>query len=148
MDHLELTLGALLVIVVSALWGALVNLLWKPYAMARRFKEQGVRGPEPKFWSGSLEEIKSLKKDARGTEMDVSSHDIVPRVLPSSYTMFWRRETFSIGSGHKRGSASLTQSMPNKFYQQIWFLHQDEPKSVRFGHPGQGIGCNSRLGVG
>ncbi|KAJ6823874.1 putative uncharacterized acetyltransferase [Iris pallida] len=82
MDHLELTLGALLVIVVSALWGALVNLLWKPYAMARRFKEQGLRGPEPKFWSGSIEEIKRLKKDASGTEMDVSSHDIVPRVLP------------------------------------------------------------------
>ncbi|KAJ6853722.1 cytochrome P450 709B2-like [Iris pallida] len=81
-QHVELICGALLVILVSVLWGALVNLVWKPYDTTRRLRRQGLRGPTPTFWSGSLEEIKRLKKDARGTKMDIRSHDIVPRVLP------------------------------------------------------------------
>ncbi|KAJ6808786.1 cytochrome P450 709B2-like [Iris pallida] len=79
---LELVLGALLVILVSCLRGVLVNRFWRPYDIGRRLRKQGVRGPESKFWSGCLDEIRSMKKDAEEIEMDIHNHDIVPRVLP------------------------------------------------------------------
>lgn len=82
MGYFELILGALVVVLVSVLWGAFVKLAWKPYDLARRVRKQGVKGPQPKFWSGCLEEIRSLKKDAEGMEMDIHNHNIVPRVLP------------------------------------------------------------------
>ena len=82
MGYLGLILGALAVIVVSALWRELVILIWRPYAVTKKLRKQGVTGPECKFWSGCLDEIKSLKKEARGIEMDIHSHEIVPRVLP------------------------------------------------------------------
>lgn len=83
MGHLELILGALLVILAIGLWQVFAHRAWRPYSITRRFKKQGLKGPKYKFWSGCIEEIRSLKIAAREIEMDINSHDVVPRVLPN-----------------------------------------------------------------
>ncbi|XP_073010712.1 cytochrome P450 709B2-like [Typha latifolia] len=80
MDYVGLVFGALVVILVSWLWNLLVYLTWRPYAITKRFREQGIRGPSYKFWSGSLEEMKSMRKASEGVVLDIHSHDITPRI--------------------------------------------------------------------
>ncbi|XP_038986812.1 cytochrome P450 709B2-like isoform X1 [Phoenix dactylifera] len=82
MSNLGLVLGALAVVLISSLWRGLVYLIWRTYAIPKRFRKQGVGGPCGKFWSGSLEEIRSMKKAGRKLILDINSHDITPRVLP------------------------------------------------------------------
>ncbi|KAJ6807786.1 cytochrome P450 709B2-like [Iris pallida] len=82
MGYLGLVLGALVVALVPSLWRAFVFLTWRPYQVTRTFRKQGVNGPEYRFWSGSIQDIRSMTKAAKEIEMDVDSHDIVPRVLP------------------------------------------------------------------
>lgn len=50
--------------------------------MTKRLRKQGVKGPDFRFYSGNLDEIRSLKMEASRTVLDVNSHDIIPRVLP------------------------------------------------------------------
>ncbi|ONK63137.1 uncharacterized protein A4U43_C07F11790 [Asparagus officinalis] len=85
MSYLGLILGAFGVILVSSLWRVLTFLTWRPLLITMRFKRQGVSGPKYKFWSGSLEEIRNLKKVANEIEMGIHSHDFTPRVLPHYY---------------------------------------------------------------
>nr|APU50922.1 cytochrome P450 734A6 [Fritillaria cirrhosa] len=82
MGYVGLVLGALAVILISILWRMVVHLILKPYAITRSFKKQGVEGPRYKFWSGSLEEIRSMKKAGREMIMEKHTHDIIPRLLP------------------------------------------------------------------
>nr|XP_010943694.1 cytochrome P450 709B2 [Elaeis guineensis]XP_019701628.1 cytochrome P450 709B2 [Elaeis guineensis] len=82
MSNLELVLGALVVVLLTSFWRGLVYLTWRPYAITKRFKKQGVGGPTGKFWSGSLEEIRSMRMAGRKLILDINSHDITPRVLP------------------------------------------------------------------
>lgn len=98
MGYLELV--ALWVIVIPILWKQLMVLTWRPYVITRKMKKQGVRGPGYRFWSGSLEEIRILKKETREIEMNTHSHDITPRVLPhyykwmNEYGMFYQTTTY------------------------------------------------------
>ena len=85
MGYLGLILGALGVILVSSLWKLLVFLIWRPFIITKNFRKQGVNGPAYKFLSGSLEEIRNLKNAADDIEMDINSHDIIPRVLPNYF---------------------------------------------------------------
>lgn len=77
-------------ILVTILWEELMNLTWRPYVVTRTFRKQGVSGPRYRFWHGNLEEIRILKKEAREIELDIGSHDIVPKVLPHYYK--WMHE--------------------------------------------------------
>ncbi|XP_072979688.1 cytochrome P450 709B1-like [Typha angustifolia] len=85
MGYLELALAALVVVLISRLWNVLVYLIWRPFVITKRFREQGIRGPSYKFWSGSLEEIKNIRKASEGVVLDIHCHDITSRVL-SQYT--------------------------------------------------------------
>lgn len=85
MGYLGLVLGVLGVILFSSLWKVLVFLVWRPFFITRQFRKQGVKGPGYKFWSGNLEEIRSLNKAAKDIDMDICSHDIVPRVIPDYF---------------------------------------------------------------
>ncbi|ONK63135.1 uncharacterized protein A4U43_C07F11770 [Asparagus officinalis] len=85
MGTLGLILVALGVILVSILWKKMMVLLWRPYVLKKRFKEQGVSGPEYKFRSGSFVEVRRLEDEAREIELDVNSHDILPKVAPYYY---------------------------------------------------------------
>ncbi|XP_006658008.2 cytochrome P450 709B2-like [Oryza brachyantha] len=69
--------------VVSWVFNAVVvSLVWRPRAVARRLRAQGVGGPGYRFFSGSLGEIKRLRDEGAGLVLDVSSHDFVPIVQP------------------------------------------------------------------
>jgi PHYB activation tagged suppressor 1 len=76
-------LAALLALAVSRLWiYAVVRLAWQPRAVARMFREQGVRGPPYRFPRGSTEDIRRMKAEADGVELDVHDHDYLRRILP------------------------------------------------------------------
>lgn len=61
---------------------ALVRLVWRPRAMAARFRAQGVRGPPYRFLRGSLDEMRRMKAEGDKLALDVRDHDILPRILP------------------------------------------------------------------
>lgn len=77
-------LAALLALAASWLWNyAVVRLAWRPRSVARRFREQGVRGPPYRFLRGSNEDIRRMKAEAdRMAVLDVRDHDYLPRTLP------------------------------------------------------------------
>uniref|UniRef100_A0A0D9WMT2 Cytochrome P450 n=1 Tax=Leersia perrieri TaxID=77586 RepID=A0A0D9WMT2_9ORYZ len=68
------------VMVSTLLWVALVQLVWRPYAAARAFGRQGIRGPAYRFLAGNIGEANAMR--AAATALDRRSHDIIPRVLP------------------------------------------------------------------
>ncbi|WVZ82186.1 hypothetical protein U9M48_029475 [Paspalum notatum var. saurae] len=74
--------AALAVVLTRWLWAALVNLVWRPHAVARAFARQGIRGPPYRFFLGSTGEAQAMRAAASGATLDRSSHDIVPRVMP------------------------------------------------------------------
>ncbi|KAK7261330.1 hypothetical protein RIF29_27639 [Crotalaria pallida] len=47
-------------------------LLWRPYALTRHFRNQGVMGPPYSIVSGSLHEIKAMVKNKREKVLDVA----------------------------------------------------------------------------
>ncbi|KAF8728077.1 hypothetical protein HU200_018655 [Digitaria exilis] len=80
-------LGAVLavaMVMVPWLWAALAHLVWRPYAVARAFARQGIRGPPYRFFVGNTVEAKAMRAaGVRESEaLDRGSHDIIPRVLP------------------------------------------------------------------
>jgi len=76
-------LGALLAVLVSTLLIRVMFLLvWKPYAVSRWFRGQGVGGPSYRFFVGSLPEIKRMKAAGSKIILDVGSHDFIPIVQP------------------------------------------------------------------
>uniref|UniRef100_A0ACD5ZKM5 Uncharacterized protein n=1 Tax=Avena sativa TaxID=4498 RepID=A0ACD5ZKM5_AVESA len=78
-----LLLVALAVVLASwMLTAAMHRLVWRPYAVARAFRRQGIRGPEYRFYVGNNEESKALRVATADDVLDLRSHDIIPRVLP------------------------------------------------------------------
>nr|TKW19753.1 hypothetical protein SEVIR_4G040901v2 [Setaria viridis] len=75
--------AALAVALLPWLWAALVHLVCRPYAVARAFARQGIRGPPYRFFVGNAGEATAMLEAASGeAARDRSSHDIVPRVMP------------------------------------------------------------------
>ncbi|CAL4914588.1 unnamed protein product [Urochloa decumbens] len=76
---------------VARLWDyAVVRLLWRPYAITRRFREQGIRGPSYRFLRGCNDEIRSLKEKTDGMVLDVGDHKYLPRIAP--HYLKWRAQ--------------------------------------------------------
>jgi PHYB activation tagged suppressor 1 len=76
-------LAALLALALSRLWSyAVVRLLWRPRAVARMFREQGVGGPPYRYLRGSNEDIRRMKAEADGVELHVHDHDYLKRIMP------------------------------------------------------------------
>jgi len=74
-------LGALLAVLVSTLLIRVMFLLvWKPYAVSRWFRGQGVGSPSYRFFVGFLPEIKRMKAAGSKIVLDVGSHDFIPIV--------------------------------------------------------------------
>ncbi|KAL6846927.1 hypothetical protein ACP4OV_022780 [Aristida adscensionis] len=73
---------AVAVVVASCVFNLLMNLVWRPYALTRRFRAQGMHGPGYKFFVGSLSEIKKLRAATAGATLAVGDHDVVPLVQP------------------------------------------------------------------
>ncbi|XP_047069799.1 cytochrome P450 709B2-like [Lolium rigidum] len=79
-----LSMAAVAVAAVLASWAfnALVYLVWRPRAITRQLRAQGIGGPGYRFFAGNLAEIKKLRAKTAGTALDVGSHDFVPMVQP------------------------------------------------------------------
>ncbi|TKW40733.1 hypothetical protein SEVIR_1G265100v4 [Setaria viridis] len=81
-DGIGVVAAALAVVLLPWLWAALAHLVWRPYAVARAFARQGVRGRPYRFFVGNTGEVRAMRAAASGLTLDRSSHDIVPRVMP------------------------------------------------------------------
>ncbi|KAF8733167.1 hypothetical protein HU200_015542 [Digitaria exilis] len=73
---------ALAAVAATWLWAALARLVWRPYAVARAFARQGVRGPPYRLYFGSSRESNAMRAATSGLTLDRSSHDFIPRVMP------------------------------------------------------------------
>lgn len=77
-----LVAAALAAVAATWLWAALVRLVWRPYAAARAYARQGVRGLPYRPLGGHDKEIQALLAAASGETLDRGSHDFIPRVMP------------------------------------------------------------------
>uniref|UniRef100_A0A0D9WY15 Cytochrome P450 n=1 Tax=Leersia perrieri TaxID=77586 RepID=A0A0D9WY15_9ORYZ len=84
-------------VLASWAFNAVVHLVWRPRAITRRLRAQGVAGPDYRFFSGSLGEIKRLRGDGSGLQLDVSSHDFLPIVQPHFRRIFWGTAKHMLG---------------------------------------------------
>jgi hypothetical protein len=86
-----LALISLLVLAVSWIWEyVIVRLIWRPYAIAKMLRMQGIHGPPYKVLKGSNEEEKRLKEEAAGLVLDVHDHNFLPRIAP--HYLKWRAQ--------------------------------------------------------
>ncbi|KAE8811577.1 Secologanin synthase [Hordeum vulgare] len=86
-----LPLAALLVLAVSWAWERLlVRLVWRPYAVARRHRAQGIHGPPYRFLRGSNEEVRRMKAETAHVVLHVRDHDYLHRVAP--HFLKWRAQ--------------------------------------------------------
>ncbi|KAK6260423.1 Cytochrome P450 - like 6 [Theobroma cacao] len=91
MDYVSLALKtALVVVLVSKILQVFKIVVWRPHALTKCFKKQGIRGPPYSLLRGSLDEIKKLRQAAEEIILDTNSNDIVKRVLPHYY--IWSSE--------------------------------------------------------
>uniref|UniRef100_A0A453R067 Cytochrome P450 n=1 Tax=Aegilops tauschii subsp. strangulata TaxID=200361 RepID=A0A453R067_AEGTS len=77
-----LVLASLAVVLATSLWTAAVHLVWRPYAVARAFRRQGIRGPAYRFFVGNNEEAMAMRAATADDVLDLRSHDIIARVMP------------------------------------------------------------------
>ncbi|PWZ06875.1 Cytochrome P450 709B2 [Zea mays] len=77
-----LVAAALAVVLVTRLWTALAHLVWRPYAVARAFARQGIRGPPYRVLVGNGKEVQAMRAATSGDTLDLASHDYIARVMP------------------------------------------------------------------
>jgi len=95
-----LVAAALAAVAATWLWAALVRLVCRPYATARAFARQGVRGLPHRPFRGHDKEVKAMLAAGSGETLDRGSHDFIPRVMPH-YRAWMSRygKVFLLGSG-------------------------------------------------
>ncbi|CAD6222895.1 unnamed protein product [Miscanthus lutarioriparius] len=74
--------AAVAAVLASWAFNALVHLVWRPSAITRRLRAQGVRGPDYRFLTGNLGEMKRLRAEGAAVTLDVGDHDFIPMVQP------------------------------------------------------------------
>ncbi|KAI5004061.1 hypothetical protein ZWY2020_031304 [Hordeum vulgare] len=88
---LLLVLVALLAVAGTQLWDyAVVRLVWRPYAMSKWFREQGIHGPSYRFLKGCNEDVRSIKEETDRLVLDVGDHKYLPRIAP--HYLKWRAQ--------------------------------------------------------
>ncbi|KAJ1296976.1 hypothetical protein BS78_01G342800 [Paspalum vaginatum] len=86
-----LALVALLVVSITGLWDyTIVRLIWRPYTIAKKFRQQGIHGPSYRFMKGCNEDIKSMKGETDSLVLDVHDHKYLPRIAP--HYLKWRAQ--------------------------------------------------------
>nr|QWK52357.1 cytochrome P450 709B2 [Isatis tinctoria] len=73
---------ALLLLVVPKIYEACRILVWRPLMISRKFKKQGISGPQYRILQGNLREMRKMKQEANLSVLDPNSNNIFPRVLP------------------------------------------------------------------
>ncbi|KAI9181551.1 hypothetical protein LWI28_016065 [Acer negundo] len=82
MGYLGIIIVALMFVTVSKILQVCRIVVWRPYAVTECFRNQGIMGPSYSILSGSLGEMKKLRRVAMGTALNTNSHDITERVIP------------------------------------------------------------------
>ncbi|KAM3198381.1 hypothetical protein ACQJBY_073498 [Aegilops geniculata] len=86
---LLLVVVALLAVATTRLWDyAVVRLVWRPYAMSKWFREQGIHGPSYSFLKGCNEDVRSMNEETDRLVLDVGDHKYLPRIAP--HYLKWR----------------------------------------------------------
>ncbi|OMO64167.1 Cytochrome P450 [Corchorus capsularis] len=120
----------MVVLLVRKIFQAFKEAVWRPYALTRFFKKQGIAGPP---YSGSVDKIKRLRMAAARIVLDTNSHDIVPRVSPhfhkwsSQYGkifLYWEGQPRLIISDPELAKEILSSKF--WFYKKPFFSHRIE----------------------
>ncbi|WZZ74171.1 cytochrome P450 709B3-like [Brassica napus] len=102
LSTINLLAFVLLPFVAPKIWEACWIFLLRPWMITSRFKKQGISGPKYRFVYGNLEEIKKMKKEAKGWVLDPNSNDIFPCVFPHYHQWLSQYgETFLYWNGTK-----------------------------------------------
>ncbi|KAH7578168.1 hypothetical protein JRO89_XS01G0348200 [Xanthoceras sorbifolium] len=78
----QVLVALLAIFLISKILQLCRTVLWRPYAVTRSFRKQGIMGPRYSLVSGSLKEMRKLQKDALEMVLDTHSHDITDRIVP------------------------------------------------------------------
>ncbi|KAL5863169.1 hypothetical protein ACOSQ3_000683 [Xanthoceras sorbifolium] len=78
----QVLVALLAIFLISKILQLCRTVLWRPYAVTRSFRKQGIMGPRYRLVSGSLKEMRKLQKDALEMVLDTHSHDITDRIVP------------------------------------------------------------------
>ncbi|XP_065859909.1 cytochrome P450 709B1-like [Euphorbia lathyris] len=73
---------ALFAVLFTSIWRLCKILVWRPYAVAKFFEKQGIKGVPYSFLYGSLKQMKKLQAEATALVLDTNSNDIIPTVFP------------------------------------------------------------------
>ncbi|CAN6199958.1 unnamed protein product [Urochloa humidicola] len=74
--------AALAAALASWAFNVLVQLVWRPRAVERRLRAQGVRGPGYSFFHGNLRDVRRLRAAGAGVRLDAADHDFIPIAQP------------------------------------------------------------------
>ncbi|KAF8728796.1 hypothetical protein HU200_018075 [Digitaria exilis] len=86
-----LALVALLAAAITWLWDyTFMRLVWRPYAIGKDLRRQGIHGPTYKLVKGCKEDIKTMKEETDGLVLDVHDHNYLPRISP--HYLKWRAQ--------------------------------------------------------
>jgi PHYB activation tagged suppressor 1 len=77
-----MVVAAVAAVVASWAFSVLVHLVWRPHAISRKLRAQGMHGPGYRFCTGNLDDIKRLRAEGAGVTLDVGDHDFIPMVQP------------------------------------------------------------------
>jgi hypothetical protein len=76
---------------IAWLWDyAVLRLVWRPYAVGKELRAQGIHGPPYRLARGSNDDIKAMKEEAQGLVLDVHDHNHLPRIAP--HYLRWRAQ--------------------------------------------------------
>ncbi|KAF8720918.1 hypothetical protein HU200_023320 [Digitaria exilis] len=86
-----LAVVALLAAAITWLWDyTFMLLVWRPYAIGKKLRRQGIHGPTYKVVKGCKEDIKTMKEETDGLVLDVHDHNYLPRIAP--HYLKWRAQ--------------------------------------------------------
>ncbi|CAN8285954.1 unnamed protein product [Cochlearia groenlandica] len=77
----------IMMLIVVMIYNAFVIYIWKPLMLTRKFKKQGISGPNYRIFYGNLTEIKKMKLESQFSILDRTSNDVYTRVFP--YYKHW-----------------------------------------------------------
>jgi hypothetical protein len=104
---------------VAWLWDyTFLRLVWRPYAIGKELRAQGIHGPPYKLARGSNEDIKDMKEETDGLALDVHDHNYLPRIAP--HYLRWRDqygEPFLYWFGPKPRICIFDYELARQFFQ-------------------------------